>query len=77
MFSNLGHTLLNILPKLLKVYIKVSLNWSKPISDHLFNKFSLNPVQFLGWVHGIDSIHFLIESIDLLLAGVEGYLEFN
>lgn len=75
--SKLGHALLNILSELFKVNIKVSLDRRKLIYDHFFNKLSLDSIQLLSRVHCINSVHFIINSVDLLLTSVEGNLELN
>ena len=76
MFSKLSHALFNILSKLLKVNIEISFNWRKLINNNLFNQLSFDSVQLLRWIHCIDSINFLVKSIDLLLASIERDLKF-
>ena len=77
MFSEFSHTLFDILPKLLKVDIKVSLDRSQLVNNDLLNELSLEPIQLLSWVHGIDCVHFFIYLVHLLLAGVKCYLQLD
>lgn len=71
----LWHTLLNILSQLLEIYVKVSFDWGQFIDHHFLNEFSLESIKFLSRVHLVNGINFLIKSVDLILACVQGRLK--
>ena len=69
------HALFNVFAKLLQINVHVSANRRHLFVKDLLDKPSLDSIKFLAWIHIVNGINFVVQVIDLLLAGIESFLE--